>query len=263
MSDEAPVTTRVGGGASARIAVLVVAVTLAAIVGTAFVNRPPAPRPAAGLAVAAATTQPSVAGPSPAATDAPLPRRSPLVVNLGDDAFAAIGLIGGRQYPIVLADRGDGTLDGRMRLPFPRPDTQGTVELAQLWNRDPSLNFQSIGRWSLPLDPLMPELRGSGTVLTVEESAGTLSGDNRLERDGFHMEIRLESRADFGMIFVTVTTPCCGEPVPTPTHRLYHDDALVDVPGFFTSLPAVPPPASPSRYVFNWRGMGPGNIATR
>jgi hypothetical protein len=184
---------------------------LAAIVGTAFVNRPPAPPPAAHLAVAPATTPAAAAGTVPRPTDAPLPRRSLRGVNLGEDAFAVIALIAGRQYPIVLRSGGETFLDGWARLPYPRPDATGTIELAQLWSRDSSRNFQSIGRWSLPLDLLMPELRASGTVLTIAEVARSLTGDNRLVRDGFRLEIRLESRSDYGVIFVTVHTPYCGE----------------------------------------------------
>jgi hypothetical protein len=130
---------------------------------------------------------------------------------LGDDAFAVIALVAGRQYQIVLRNGGEAFLDGWARLPFPRPDTSGTLELAQLWSRGPSQNFQSIGNWSLPLDLLMPELRTSGTVLTISELARPLSGDNRLVRDGFRMEIRLESRSDYGVIFVTIHTPFCGD----------------------------------------------------
>ena len=42
MKTEAPVTTRVGGGVTARMAVVLVMAALAVIVGVAFLNRPPA-----------------------------------------------------------------------------------------------------------------------------------------------------------------------------------------------------------------------------
>src|SRR5262245_61958888 len=102
MNDEAPVTTRVGGGVSARIAIVLVVVALSASVGLAFMNRPPsaAKPPAEAIVRALATPSPvmaAVSGDPPAL--GPLPRRSLRGVDLGDDAFALIALVGGRQYP--------------------------------------------------------------------------------------------------------------------------------------------------------------------
>jgi hypothetical protein len=240
VNEEAPVTTRVGGGVSARAAVVVVAGALAVIVGAAFINRPPArPEPAAQQVV------PLSPAPSPASlvvvdgdppTAGPLPRRSLRGVDLGDDAFAIIAMIGGRQYPIVLRNGGNAFMDGWTRLPFPRPDTHGTVELAQLWSRDASLNFQSIGQWSLALDVLMPEVRASGTVLTVAQVARPLTGENRLVRNGFQLDLRLESRTDYGMIFVTVHTPYCGAEGGASCLAVHHnvlgEDGIFGLPGW-------------------------------
>src|SRR5512133_3526698 len=103
MSSEAPVTTRVGGGVSARMAVVLVVAALAVIVSAAFLNRPPAPKPAAQVVTGAATPSAilaAVSGDPP--TAGPLPRRSLRGVDLGDDAFSVIAMVGGRQYPIVL-----------------------------------------------------------------------------------------------------------------------------------------------------------------
>jgi hypothetical protein len=275
MNSEAPVTTRVRGGASARMAVVLVVAALAVIVGAAFLNRPPAPQPAAQVVAGAATPTAilaAVSGDPP--TSGPLPRRSLRGVDLGDDAFSVIAMVGGRQYPIVLRNGGESFMDGWARLPYPRPDMQATVQLAQLWTRDASLNFQSIGSWSLPLDVLMPEVRTSATVLSIAEIARPLTGENRLVRNGFSMDIRLESRKDFGMIFVSIHTPYCGADGGTAcldVHRkVYGEDGIFGLPGWpwraddnKTPAPTV---SQPPHYVIKWLGRvwpGPGQKLTR
>jgi hypothetical protein len=265
-----PVTTPVRGGLSPRAAGVLVLIGLGVIVGAAFMNRPPAPPPAALAVVSPAPTPTSallvVKGDPP--TTGPLPRRTLNGVELGDDAFALIAEVGGRQYPIVLRNGGGAFMDGWARLPYPRPDTHGTVELAQLWSRDASLNFQSIGMWSLPLNVLMPEVRTSATVLTIADLAQPLSGGNRLARDGFRMDVRLESRTDYGMIFVTIHTPFCGEGAGTTClgvhHKIYGEDGIFGLPGW--AWRADDTKLSPPRYVIKWLGRtwpGPGQKLTR
>jgi hypothetical protein len=271
MNDEAPVTTRVGGGVSARMAVVLVVIALSAIVGVAFLNRPPAAKPAAEAVVPPMATPSAVltavSGDPPAS--GPLPRRSLRGVDLGDDAFAIIAMVGGRQYPIVLRNGGPSFMDGWARLPYPRPDTHATVELVQLWSRDPSLNFQSIGSWSLPLDVLMPEVRRSATVLTIAEIARPVSGENRLVRNGFSMDIRLESRTDFGMIFVTIKTPFCSEAGGTEClavhHKIVGEDGIFGLPGWPWRADDAASSPQP-RLVIKWLGRtwpGPGQKLTR
>jgi hypothetical protein len=49
-------------------------------------------------------------------------------------------------------------------------------------------------------------------------------------------------------------------------HLIYGDDGIFGLPGRpwrGDATPAPTPTLQPSRYVLNWRGMGPGNIATR
>src|SRR6476469_6931466 len=98
MKTEAPVTTRVGGGVSARMAVVFVLAGLAVIVGAAFLNRPPASKPAAQVVAPVATPSAAilaaVEGDPP--TSGPLPRRSLRGLDLGQDAFAVIAMVGGR-----------------------------------------------------------------------------------------------------------------------------------------------------------------------
>jgi len=269
MTSEAPVPTRVGGGVSVRAAVAIVAGGLAIIVGAAFVNRPPTPSPRV-QAVVAPTASSNVAElSSPAATPAPLTTRTYKGVAFEDDAFAAIAMIGGRQFPLFLQDEHNGTLDGWTRFSYPRGGTKNTVQLAQLWTRAAQKNFQSIGTWPLPLDGLTPEVQESGTVLSVNSEA-QLGGTNRLVRDGFQLDVRVESQADFGVIFVTVTTT----PQLAVQHKLYGEDGIFGLPGWpwraddtKSSAPApTGAPTSPPKYVIKWLGRfwpGPGQKLTR
>jgi hypothetical protein len=258
LSDPAPATTRIGGGLSARTAVIGVAVTLIAVVGVAFVNRPPALPPVTNVAVAPTPTASTEPGGVPAPTDAPLPRRIVRAVDFDNAAFAVIALIAGRQYQVLLEKDRDGNLDGWARLPYPRADNVGTIELAQLWSRSADANFQSIGRWPLPLDLLMPELRSSGTVLSIAQLGQPLTGENALARDGFKLEIRLESRPAYGMLFATVT-------VDQSHHRVYGEDGIFGLPGWPWRANDTAP-TEPARLIIPWLGRywpGPGAKLTR
>jgi hypothetical protein len=233
MNEPAPVTTRVGGGLSARAAIVVVSVALVGIGGAAVVNRPPAPQPGTQLIVLPSPTPNGAAVlRSPSSTH--LASDDPM--ELGNDLFAAIAIIGRRQYPILLGHDGAGLLGGPMRVPIPGPDLRGTLELAQLWDVGPGRNFQSIGRWTLPLGPLTSDADGSGMVLLMEQ-ARPQAGANRLVRQGFQMVVRAERVDDYIELSVDVTTPFCGarEVGPCP----------------------VPTPRNPNRYVLQYRPDAP------
>jgi hypothetical protein len=225
MNEPAPVTTRVGGGLSARAAIVVLSVALAGIGGAAFVNRPPPPQLGTQVVVPPA---PTPNGAAVLRSASPTHRASDDRLRPGDDLFAAIAIIGRRQYPILLGpDGGAGLLGGPMRVPIPGPDLRGTLELAQLWDVGPGRNFQSIGRWTLPLGPLTSNADGSGTVLIIEQ-AQPQAGANRLVRQGFQMLVRAERVDNYIELFVDVTTPFCGAVdvsscrTPTP-HSPYRD----------------------------------------
>ena len=258
MTSEAPVPSRVGGGVSVRAAVAVVAGGLVVIVGAALVNRPPAPSPRV-QAVVAATPSNNMAGVSSPAPTPPSTSRSYQGVAFEDDAFAAIAMIGGRQFPMFLQDEHNGTLDGWTRFSYPRSGTQNTVQLAQLWTRAAEKNFQSIGTWPLSLGGLTPEVQESGTVLSVDSKAQP-AGTNRLVRDGFQLDVRVESQADFGVIYVTVTTT----PQLAVQHKLYGEDGIFGLPGW--PWRADDTKSSTPRYVIKWLGRtwpGPGQKLTR
>ena len=120
----------------------------------------------------------------------------------------------------------------------------------------------------------MPEVRTSATVLSIAEIARPLSGENRLVRNGFSMDIRLESRKDFGMIFVSIHTPYCGADGGTgclDVHRkVYGEDGIFGLPGWpwradDTKTPQ-PTVSEPPHYVIKWLGRmwpGPGQKLTR
>jgi hypothetical protein len=123
--------------------------------------------------------------------------------------------------------------------------------------------------WPLPLDGLTPEVQQSGTVLSVNSKAQP-GGTNRLVRDGFQLDIRVESQTDFGVIYVTVTMT----PQVAVQHKLYGEDGIFGLPGWpwraddtksSTQAPTRAP-TSPPRLVIKWLGRtwpGPGQKLIR
>ncbi len=213
-------TTRVGGGGSARLVALVTAGVLGAVVWVGLSGQAadePAPAQLA-LPTAAATARSTLA-----------PRRTPdyefirPTIPLGADGFGVLALIGSQRYLVVLQEIEVDHLYATMRLPFPRPAAEGTLELAQFWTRDNRPNFVSLGTVRLPLDPLVPETSQQGTVLDrTSPPQLTSSGVPRLVQRGYRLTVRAESRRSFAVLVIDVRIG--------PKRQLQGDDGIFGWP---------------------------------
>jgi hypothetical protein len=211
-----PAAQRVDGGTSPRLAALVasgllITVVLIGISGrTPAAERDPAPaavaRPSVGLLPDSTHMLP---GPLPpithAATEAP--RSTPFVMPTSRPArseeIVVHVTVGGQHLVGFLNEGPAGQFRGIVRLGFPRPARAGILQLVDLTDDD--AGTARIGRFTLPLDPLIPETTRSGTVIELSVAAQPdLEGGPRLVREGYHLSVRAEGRRDFALIRVRV-----------------------------------------------------------
>ncbi len=223
MSGPRPVTTKVGGGISPRLASLAAVGVLGAVVLVGLAGRQPAPpniaqassRPAPtssaeiSPAPSPAGAQPS-ASPSraPALTPPPEPREPVLgAISFGRDKYGVIAHIDDRLYIDVLQEVQPGRFKGSFRVPFPIDSANRyEIKLTQLWSRDERRGGHAdIGVWPLYLVPLQEGTQESGPVLQAGMSAqSNLSRVPRAVERGFTIVVRAESRVTYGMVRVEI-----------------------------------------------------------
>src|SRR5262245_20141719 len=156
-------------GLSWRVAAFTAVAVLAGIVGLKVVERTPAPPPAVAVApsrgpdrsVLPSTTPPATPLTQPAVRPTRYPEIEPpqstvSELTFGQDAFALVAQIGGRQYIGILREVEPGSFTGIFRLQIPS-GAQGPYRFnfVQLWTRDTRVrNYVEIGSWDVSLDVL-------------------------------------------------------------------------------------------------------------
>ncbi|HYI21112.1 MAG TPA: hypothetical protein VEX62_00620 [Candidatus Limnocylindrales bacterium] len=218
-----PVTTRIGGGSSARIAVGVLAGVLGVVAWVGFSNRPNTPpvAPITAAPVAAATntqapssapaspvivepTSPSPATPRPSRAPSPTPEPILGAITFGQDAFAAIAFVDGRMYIDVLQEIEPGRFRGSFRVPFPSRPGGHRILLSQLWTRDRDRDsYVELGEWPLRLDPLVAESEAGGAVLQdgIDAQPNERNVPRAIKR-GFNVTVYAQSNVSHGVVSV-------------------------------------------------------------
>ncbi len=219
-----PVTTRIGGGSSARIAVGVLAGILGVVAWVGFSNRPTSSpvAPITAPPIAAATNSPTPPTAVPATPvvvgsfrplpAAPRPSRDPTAtpepilgaITFGQDAFAAIAFVDGRMYLDVLQEIEPGLFRGSFRVPFPSKPGGHRIQLAQLWTRDRDReSYVELGEWPLRLDPLAADSEVGGAVLQDGvEAQPSQRNVPRAVRRGFNVTVYAQSHVSYGVVSV-------------------------------------------------------------
>jgi hypothetical protein len=213
-----PVTTRIGGSSSARIAVVALVVILGGVAWVGFSGRGPAQplTPATQPPVANATASPeSSAQASPAQTPRPSSRASrPILtpppepvlgaITFGQDAFGVIAFVDGRMYVDVLQEIAPGRFRGSFRVPLPSKPGGHRLVMSQLWTRDRSRDsYVELGQWPLRLDFLTEGSEVGGDVLQEEVGAQpNKRGVPRAVRRGFTVSGRVQGYGSFGVVSV-------------------------------------------------------------
>ena len=223
-----PVVTKVGGGLSPRLATLVAAGVLGAVVWVGLSGRSPN-RPETSTSTgdpntASATPATPVASPSQtgvAAAPSATPTRAPVLTPPPDrtheqtpralpfarDKYAVVADIDDRLYRTLMAEVEPGRFSGSFRVLFPA-DTSNRydIRLTQLWSRGSRRgNYVDIGSWPLYLVPLQEATMVSGPVLQTGMSAQPgLRGVPRAVERGFTMTVSAESRVTYGIVRVEI-----------------------------------------------------------
>lgn len=216
-SNAAPTTTHVGGSRSARGAALVAALVLVGVVGLAIAGRTPdavqpSSPPAVGLGTPVTATSRTAAR-SPVATGAPsrasgVPAASPFVLPTarpGAQGGLAVILAVGQDLSFTfLSLDPHGTLAASVRLRFPTPARQATLELAEL-NDDGDQGFDAISTFRLGSGPLTRETAFSGVILDRRiEPHPELDDAPELVRAGYSLRVLAENQQDEYVLWITV-----------------------------------------------------------
>jgi len=238
-------TTRVGGGRSARLVAVAALAVLVGVVGIGLVGRlSERPRPSSDQLSADASPTPTPNGPS--AGIAPWQIRTMGQIRLrpakpaGSDAFGVVASVGGRGYSALLDEIEPGHYHAMYVVPFPRPATEGTLALNQLWSRAPGQNYVPIGSWYLSLDPLAPETRNTADVIDVSVAGRhTMTTGSRLQLRGYRLRVRAESRLNSGVLWVDVWLG--------PGREIHGDDGIFGWPTV-AQIQALQPRRGPGMY---------------
>ena len=219
-----PVTTRVNGGSSARIAVVALAGILGVVAWIGFSNRPSLP-----VAPVPTKQRPAVASsqsPQPSPTKVvvesfrpwpvtPRPSRAPTsspepildLITFGADAFGVIAFVHGRMYLDVLQEFEPGRFRGSFRVPVPATPGGHRIVLSQLWTRDRNReSYVELGEWPLRLDPLVEGSEGGGAVL--QDGVDAQPNARRVPRAvrrGFDVTVSVQSHVSYGVVHVEMT----------------------------------------------------------
>ena len=128
-------------------------------------------------------------------------------ISFGDDAFALIADIDGRQFIDVLHETERGSFTGIFRVPFPsNDDGPYRFEFVQLWTRhERARNYVEIDSWDVALDVLKEGTTDSGEVLADSKAAKQRPRNApRAVRRGYSIVLGAESRYTYGVITVAV-----------------------------------------------------------
>ena len=205
-----PTTTRTGGRA-ARVTAAVAVGVLLAFVYVGVAGRAPAPPsiPASAPPVIAAASD--APPPTPRSTRTPVGPSEPPVQPFPTDRsgqrpsefLGAILTLSGRSYVTDLQQVEPNHYVGAYRISRPMPASRGTLELAQMTTKNDARI--SLGRWDVPLDPLLGYLPTAGHWLeeTREPRRHRLDSPT-LAQTGYRIAITTDSRAGFAVLSIDV-----------------------------------------------------------
>jgi hypothetical protein len=207
-------TTRIRGGASARLGATVLVAVLGIVVWVGISGRPapvvPAslrpevaqvasPSPSA-IAQSTATTEPMI---SPTPEPAVTPRASPAFP--ATYGYGVVATLGNRQYMALLNETEGGNLSGVFRVPIPPPATNGTLELAQVWSTVSNDGWVTINTWDLLLGSLSA---ASGREYVVLDRSvrphRTLPNAPAPVNRGYKITVRAQSGISPGVVSVDI-----------------------------------------------------------
>lgn len=215
MALQQPGTTRVGGGASARLAAIVAALSLAAVAGVAIIGRAPvdptaspSPRAAVAATPRASATPIPLATPSPTpgrTTAVPTPRQQPRPRPGAFTDLAVVVSLGRLSQVTFLQEDHKGALHATSRLATSRPAPGGTLGLVELSEGGDVLEWRDIASFRLPLDPQVPPSPESALVLERHVAAhAELEAAPLLVRSGYSLRVYAEGRRAGIVLHITI-----------------------------------------------------------
>jgi hypothetical protein len=210
-----PPTQRVRTGMSPRLSALAIGALLVALAGAGLTTRQPpkpaptSPDPAVGVLPpprATNTPVPSTSHPPPTPRPTLTPRPTPFVMPDppadGASELAAHVTLGSQHFVGFLTETARGQLYGAVRFDFPRPARVGTLRLLQF--AAGSDDYAQLGAFRLPLDPLIPETRRSGTVIEQDVTPQPDPDAPSILREGYRLVVRAEGRESFALLRINI-----------------------------------------------------------
>jgi hypothetical protein len=195
---------RIGGGVSAQMGAVVVAVVLVAVVAVGILGRGPAAP--SGAALATQTPAASVAAAASVSADVrptlqPRPEATPY-----RDAYGIRLQVGKVSYLTTLDQLGVDRLSAVIRVPFPATEQDATLQFNQLWADQQVQTTSLINRWRVPLDALSNPSRDATVVLEVDGPAQPrLLNVSPPLRRGYHLTVYASNDLLFGLLSIEIT----------------------------------------------------------
>lgn len=257
-------TTRVRGGASARLVAVAVAGVLGLVVWIGISGRPAPVVPASlgpdlaqvsspspSTTAAAVATPVAVTTPAPVISPTPRPAVTPRpgAAFVATDHYSVVATIGNRQFITMLEQTEEGRLSGILSVPIPPPATNGTLELAQVWSTVSHDAFLTLAKWDLRLESLSAASGREYLVLDRSVPARrTLRNVPAPVTSGYTITVRAQSGIYRGLLSVDIRVG--------PNRQLVGDDGI-----FGSSVVAqLPMPTPEGPRVTNgchWHGRPP------
>jgi hypothetical protein len=206
-----PTTEHIGGGASARLAGVGVALVLLSVVYIGMSDRrgkqearPPASSGSAVISPASPTARPT---PRPTAVPRGLPREEWTPVGSArEDFYGVTTRIGDRLYFGLLPESSPGRMQYTLRLGFPAPAATVQLQIVQLWSRDDRPNYAPVATHELALPPLVRGTERTEVVL-LDEVAPKARARNkpRMLQRGYTISVTTETRDDRAYLIMDVS----------------------------------------------------------
>lgn len=236
---------RVSGGRSARIAALLVAGVLVSVIWIGISGRSARPPQPTNVAVA---LEPTAAPTTPEPTLSAIPAigqeipDGPVAAAPGE-VFGVYAEFGFNQYITILSEVEPGHLVGRLRMPLPIPEPQGTF-VFELFSSPSTIGGPVyIGDWPINVEPVVT---GGHAVVVVDASLPARRskiGSPLAVVNGFHLMVSAERDVTTGELRVDVRIG--------PSREIVGDDGLLGWASVATMIAMQPTVERPVLVIYD------------
>lgn len=169
-------------------------------------NPSPAPSLAAVAEVPTLSLSPTASPAPPSTTPDPVPASSASPSNVTpEEIYGVYAQIGDAQYITILSEPAPGHLFGRLRVPLPLAETDGTFVFQQFASRDVRGQPVSIADWPINVDALAADSPMFLAVNATLPPRRTIQNAPRPVERGYHLTVTGQRRGEQGELTINVS----------------------------------------------------------